>query len=315
MNKNKEMNFVSAIIYLGDLQRSGTGAFLRMINHVLSNNFFEYEIICVSESISDSALHEIHEFKEETKIRALTLIKMACGGIQGRAQGLEKGMTAGMDAAIGDYVFEFDSSYKDYDEQIIMDAYFKIAEGYDIVSVLAPKMKFSSKIFYSVYNRYSNTPHKLSTERFRVLSRRAINRVESYSKSIPYRKAIYAACGLSMASISYEPIKTSDSEYYDSARWETASDAIVLFTNIAYKISLFFSIIMALFMVAFGIYILIVYFGTNKPVEGWASITGVICLGFSGIFVLQAIIFKYLEMVVRLIFRKQQYLISSIEKL
>ena len=206
----------------------------------------------------------------------------------------------------------------DYDSSVIMEAYRKTSEGYDIVSVKAPKEKvpFVSKIFYGIYNKYSGTPSRLSTERFRVLSRRAINRIESFSKIIPYRKAVYAFSGVRAASIEYHPSEQKiNSPAQNHERWNVASDAIILFTNVAYKISLLFSFIMASVMFFFGLYVVFVYFFLSRPVEGWAPLMGFLCLGFMAVFISQAFMFKYLEMILRLTFKKQQYIVSSIERI
>ena len=55
--------------------------------------------------------------------------------------------------------------------------------------------KLSSKLFYRLYNSTS-AEDKLYPETFRIISRRAWNRIKSLSISIPYRKALYLNCGL-----------------------------------------------------------------------------------------------------------------------
>lgn len=57
----------------------------------------------------------------------------------------------------------------------------------------------------------------MSTESFRVLSRRVINRIDSMNKTIPYRKVVYANCGLKTDNIKYQvvnrvPLSTDEKE-------------------------------------------------------------------------------------------------------
>lgn len=59
----------------------------------------------------------------------------------------------------------------------------------------------------------------------------------------------------------------------------------------------------------------VVYFSNKKPVEGWAPIMGLSSLGFCGLFVILTVIIKYLNLILNLIFKKQRYLIESVEKL
>lgn len=309
--RDKEANFVSAVVYLHNRETNVT-PFFEMLYRVLENNFKKYEIICVNDDASEIVLEQVRAFKKRNKSVTLSIINM------GFRQGIEASMNAGIDLAIGDYVFEFDSTYVDYNEALIMEIYNRCMTGYDIVSARVPKaeMNVFSKMFYWLYNRYSGTSYKLSTERLCIISRRAINRVSAYSKTIPYRKAVYAASGLNLTSIDYEPIKTDHvKKQNDMGRIDTASDALVLFTDLAYRVSLFFSMLMAIVMFGFGIYTVIVYFGAEKPVAGWSPLMGLISLGFLSLFILMTFLFKYLQVIVRLVFKRQKYMVSSIEKL
>ncbi len=305
---NKESNFASAVIYLNG-KNNNLFSFLEMISKVFQSNFKKYEIICVNDSENESEIEAIKKFKEQNGSISVSVITM------GFTHGLEASMNAGIDLAIGDFVFEFDNCYVDYEESMIMEIYHKALEGYDIVSAVPPKSKISSKFFYSIYNRFSESDYDIKTERFRVISRRAINRTSSFSKTIPYRKAVYASSGLKVKSIQYKTIaEPSGLLCSDSEKGNTAMDAVVIFTNLAYKVSLCVSMIMAMFMIITGIYTVVMYFGQNKPVAGWAPLMGLISIGFLAVFVVLTIIIKYLDVLLKIVFKKQKYLISSIEK-
>ena len=113
-------------------------------------------------------------------------------------------MNAGVDLAIGDFVFEFDNTVMDYDESMIMKIYQHALTGFDIVSASPDrKAKLSSRVFYSLFEQNATVSYKLSTETFRILSRRAINRIDSMNKTIPYRKAAYIASGMKLTMIIY----------------------------------------------------------------------------------------------------------------
>lgn len=309
---NKESNFVSAVVYLHKGE-TNTYRFLNMIGGVLSDNFKKYEIICVNDETDETVIRDVHRFKTENEEAIVSIIKM------GFQHGLEASMNAGIDLSIGDFVFEFDSCYVDYDSELIMSVYRKALEGFDIVVATPPQKesKISSRIFYGVYNHFSNGDLKLMTERFQIISRRAINRVSAYSKTIPYRKAVYASSGLNVYNMSYNitDVPITGVKFDDEEKGNTAVDSLILFTNLAYKVSMIISIIMAAFMIVAGTYTVVAYFGINKPVEGWAPIMGLVAAGFFATFVILTIIIKYLDLLLRLVFKKQKYLISSIEKL
>lgn len=55
-----------------------------------------------------------------------------------------------------------------------------------------------------VYNWGSCFQGKIGQERFRVVSRRAVNRVNQMNTYIPYRKAMYMNCGLKSDTLRYD---------------------------------------------------------------------------------------------------------------
>ena len=59
----------------------------------------------------------------------------------------------------------------------------------------------------------------------------------------------------------------------------------------------------------------LVVFCTGHPVAGWTTTMFVLTVGFAGVFAVLAIVVKYLSLLVDLIFKKQKYLIESVEKI
>lgn len=309
---SKESNFVSAVVYLHSGEKH-IYDFLKMLGKTLADNFQKHEIICVNDAAEDMALGGVYRYKEENPDAIISIVQM------GFFHGREASMNAGVDLSIGDFVFEFDSCYADYEPELLMDVYRKALEGFDIVAALPPKSqsRLSSRIFYKIYNHFSYSDSDLATERFLVISRRAINRTSAYSKTIPFRKAVYASCGLRIYGMDYVPLQTGaiGAGFNDAEKNNTAIDSLILFTNLAYKVSMFLSIIMAVFMVAAGIYVMVVYLGVNKPVEGWTAIMMLMSVGFFATFLILTIAIKYLDVLLRLVFKRQKYLIAGIEKL
>jgi dolichol-phosphate mannosyltransferase len=313
MPSNKEKNFISAVLYVHNNENQ-VEVFLPMLQKVLETNFEKYEIICVNDYSTDSSVEKIRDFATGKSKSMVNIINMSI------FQGLELSMNAGVDLSIGDFVFEFDSLCIDYDEQTIMDIYNQSLKGYDIVAAAPDKIKnLSSKVFYHLYNMHSGSSYKLRSEVFRILSRRAINRIHSISKTIPYRKALYANSGLKIHTIQYKSKNEGNTNEYNrqiaGIRRDMATDTFILFTDIAYKLALALSIVLLLFTVGSGIYTCIMYFGINQPVAGWTTTMLLLSGGFFGVFLLLAIIIKYMSVLVDLVFKKQKYLIESIEKI
>ncbi len=311
MVKDKEKNFVSAVVYVHNRENT-IKASLKQINDVLNEHFLKYEIICVNDASYDDSASVIKEFGEKYLDCPLSIVNM------GFFQGVEMSMNAGVDLSIGDFVFEFDSDIIDFEPSLIMDIYYHSLKGYDIVSATADgKKRLSSSLFYKLFNKSAKTQYKLSTESFRILSRRAINRVHALSKTIPYRKALYANCGLKMDTVHYKPNNSSRSDRSNKqsdTRLETALDSLMLFTNIGYRASMILTIIMILATIGIGIYTILV-FALGHPVPGFTTTMLVLTGSFFGVFAILTIIIKYLSLLVNLIFKKQRYLVESIEKI
>lgn len=306
---NKEKNFISAVVYIHNNENNIIDT-LNNINNILHNNFEKYEIICVNDYSTDKSVEQIKRFSIDVKGAVLSILNMSY------YQGLELSMGAGVDLAIGDFVFEFDSVNMDYSPETIMEVYFKSLKGNDIVSASPKKrMRKSSKLFYDIFNGYSNNPNKLKTETFRILSRRAINRVQSMNKTIPYRKAIYANCGLKVDTIYYNSIRNLKIKNVDeTTRKNVAVESLILFTDVAYKAALTMTFVMMLGIIAVGIYTVKVFI-SDQPVAGWTTTMLFLSVAFLGVFAILAVVIKYLSILVDLTFKKQKYMIESIEKL
>ena len=61
-------------------------------------------------------------------------------------QGIESSMNAGRDLAIGDFVYEFDDIFVDYEPQVLREVYDKLISGNDIVAARSKgKLRATSK--------------------------------------------------------------------------------------------------------------------------------------------------------------------------
>lgn len=304
---NKEKNFISAVMYIGD-DMSAAPNFIRKVSAVLHENFEHYEIICVNDGLDDAATAPVREMSTEVEEGVLSIVNMSY------RQGVELSMSAGVDLAIGDFVYEFDNIETDFDTSLITEVYRRCLAGNDIVSAAPKKTRRSSKLFYKLYNKFSGNPNKIRTESFRILTRRAINRVNAMSDTLPYRKAQYAACGLKCDTVYYETATAARSRNFETSRSDKAVDSLILFTDIAYKSSLAMAIIMLCLSVFVAVYAVIMYIAIDTA-PGWTTIMLFLSVAFLGIFGLFAVVIKYLTLLTELVFKKQKYIIRSIEKI
>ncbi|MEO5777760.1 MAG: glycosyltransferase [Flavobacterium sp.] len=305
----KEKKLISLIVYLYNNEDSILG-FLELIIQQTEELFEQFEIIIVNDASTDASVQKI-KTADFLKPYQVSIIQMSFH------QGVELSMNAGLDLSTGDFVYEFDTVIIDFDKILIEQSYRKILEGYDIVSVSpTASEKMTSKFFYKTYNYFSKSDYKLRTDRFRILSRRAINRAFSISVKIPYRKAMYINSGLKVATIEFKKNNlqrnTTEKSYL---RNKTAIDTLIIYTNLAFSISVYISLILLFCTLSIIIYTMFIYFGKNKPIEGWTTIMLLLSGGFSGLFLLTAIIIKYLSLILEIVFKKKSYIQENIEKI
>lgn len=308
----KEKKFISLVIYLHN-DGAQLEHFLDQLLPVCEKKFEQFELICVEDSCSDNTMDVLRSYIARNDLRIMVnVVHMSF------FHGLESSMNAGRDLAIGDFVYEFDTVFVDYDPAVIVQLYDKLLEGNDIVAASArKKLRFTSSLFYALYNRTSKGNGKIGPETFRLVSRRAVNRIKAMGIHIPYRKAVYKNCGLRTATIGYDPAgsRTSGKRGVSSERTSLALDSFIYFTNVMERISTIVSGSFLLFSIGMAVYAISDIFNKNKPVEGWLSTMIFLSLGFFGVFALLTIILKYLSVILNLIFKRQQYLISDIEKI
>ncbi|MBQ2936610.1 MAG: glycosyltransferase [Lachnospiraceae bacterium] len=308
----KEKKFISLVVYLHDVE-DYIEYFLDKILPVCDSHFQEFEMVCVDDGCTDDTVEKLRTYIEKNQIKAMVnVVHMSF------FQGLESSMNAGRDIAIGDFVYEFDDVFVDYEPELLIQVYEKLLEGNDIVAARSKgKLRLSSKLFYALYNSTSRAKGKIGPETFRIVSRRAINRIKSMGQYIPYRKAVYMNCGLKNDTIAYES-KDKDARVKNKIvakeRTTLALDSFIYFTNAMEKTSAVISGLFLFLTVGMGMYVISDFFNSNKPVEGWLSTMSFLALGFFGVFALLTIILKYMSVMLNLIFRQQRYLVAEIEK-
>lgn len=311
MITEKQKQFISVVLYIRDNEEK-IKSFLPVICGIMENNFECFEIICVDDDSVDKSVESIRSFVAGLEQRQIvTIVQMSSH------QGLEMSMNAGVDLAIGDLIFEFDNIEGEYGESLIMDAYRKVTGGSDIVSVSPSKSGgLTSWAFYHIFNwGASSSLNPISHEDFRIVSRRALNRIKAVNQYIPFRKALYSQCGLPVTKITYKTKNRHHTMDPLDKRVNLALETLILFTTSIQKIALFISLLFALITVGVGIYLIYEFIGAGGTVEGWLTTMAFLTLGFLGMFLLFFIVFKYLSVVLNTIFIKQRYSVKSINKL
>ena len=304
----KEKKFISAVIYLNNGEKR-ISTFLNFINKYFFEKFENYEIIIVNDNSIDNSINLINNNKEING--NIVVINLPW------KHKLELAMMAGTDFAIGDYIFEFDSLLIDYDYKLLDDMYEKSINGFDIIGAVSKNSKkLSSNIFYKFLNMNSFTNLELNTETVRIVSRRALNRILDLKQKIRYRKALYRYSGFPLTNVYYNSIGKEKNvrNLTFKEKLGLASDVLFMFSNIGLRISLFLSTLFFLISASIGIYAIIIFFNLKTVISGWTTSMLFMSFGFSGLFLITAVLGKYLTMILTEIQDRPNYIIKSIER-
>jgi len=289
----KESTFISAVLYLSDYVDDAE-KFTRNLMDSLESYFDHYEVIIVDDC---STKHEPFLKKTLPLIAdsTITIVHMSV------KQGIEACLRAGLDVSIGDFVFEFDTLEFGFEKELIWDVYQEALKGNDVVSVEFRQNSISRSIFYRLFNKYSNADYDINASAFRLVSRRAINRVLELNMSSAFRQAVYASCGLKNARIDYKGIASQ----HKARNLSLAIDSFLLYTEIGRVVC------------ATTLLLLIVLFT--------AGIAGALIAGLDWLFrltilfIMSLILFDTIVVLyyAKLILKEKRsnYLISSIEKI
>lgn len=297
---SKEQSYFSAIIYL---DKTAPIRKIKEIDSKISDKFAHCELVICYDGNAKEAESILEEGLSDLSCPAVTVVYM------GKPQGLEASMNSGVDAAVGDYVLEIDS-IDTFDPSFVDRAYDECMRGSDIVIGETQRRTRQGRFFYPVFNRFAGSSYKLSSSSCSLVSRRAINRVRSMSEYSPYRKAAYAASGLSIIGID----AGAESESPKSSNLELAMDALAIYSDAFYKISFGFSVLMIVISLVELAYIVAIYI-MGLPIGGWTTTMLAITFGFLGVFVSLTFILKYVALLVRLQMGKNNYIIEGIEKI
>lgn len=305
----KEQKFVSIVIHVKE-STSELVSFIGQLEKIFPARFENYDYIIVNNTGNAEIIDAIKE-EVRSKIQApIHFIHLSW------THNIEDAMRAGIDLSVGDFIFEFDTLTIDFELDLIMQAYTECISGFDVVSAVSDTASLlTSKIFYRTFSRFSNNI-SLSTESFRVVSRRMINKVAKSREAFRYRKLFYHNSGMQTKRLIYRPTHTRQSkkDFSFSEKFSLAGNILVYYSNIGTKVSLMLSLLFFLVSILGGIYALISFVVLKGHIQaGWTTTMLFLSVSFTGIFGILAVISKYMEVLLKEIQVNSSYTYTSIE--
>ena len=247
----------------------------------LSSNY-DYEIIYINDGSSDNTLVLLDQFYE--KDEHVSLVDLS------RNFGKEIALTAGLHKAQGDAVIVIDSDLQDPPE-LIPELIKEWLLGFDVVYAKRLRRegesifkKVSAHLFYRLMNRVGQVKLPEDTGDYRLLSRRALEALNTLTETHRFMKGLFTWIGYKQKAVYYQrdPRHSGISKWSYWRLWNLAIEGITSFTAAPLKFATYFGFITALGAFTYGLFIIGRTLIFGNPVEGYPSMI-VIVLFLGGI--------------------------------
>lgn len=252
--------------------------FHETLDKALSKLNLDLEIIYINDGSSDNTLEIINDLRSSDK--RITLLDLS------RNFGKEIALSAGLDKAAGDAVVVIDADLQDPPE-LIPELIKQWQNGYDVVyakRTLRAGESFLKKTTAHFFHRFIQTIGKVTipedTGDFRILSRRAVNAVNTFKEHHRFMKGLFTWIGFKQKAVYYkrDPRRSGNSKWNYWRLWNFALDGITSFTIAPLKISTYLGLITAMSAFAYGIYMVIETLLHGNEVPGYPSLIVIILI-------------------------------------
>ena len=231
----------------------------------------EFEIIMVNDASPDNAW---------PAIKKLALHDERVKGINfSRNFGQHRAITAGLDYAQGDWVVVMDCDLQDQPEEIAK-LYAKAQEGYDIVFGRRISRqdnifkRMSSKVFYKIFDYFTETNTDNSVANFSIISKKVLHSIREFKEQNRSYALFVNLLGFKRIDIEIEHAKRDEgkSSYTFSKLVNLAIDGIVSQSNKPLKLLIKFGFIISFSALVYAMWLIIRYMMYGISVEGWTSV-------------------------------------------
>lgn len=286
---------VSVVVPLRD-QRQRLAAFVERTRRVLEASFPNHELILCDDGSTDGTADLARDLADrDANLRLLVL---------SRRYGSEIALTAGLDAAVGDFVVVMPPSLLDPPELIPrLVARAQEGGGLDVVYVRKPAApaeawprRLAVRAFYALCRRLTGLDVREDATGFQVLSRRVVNSLARLKEHNRVMRMLFAYVGFNAAAIDPGDLGDARQGHEDlHRRLRLAVDAIVAFSDrpLRYASALSLGLAGLAFLGAIAVVAEKLVSGGTAP--GWASLM-VVQLGmFCLLFLVLAIVSEYVS--------------------
>ncbi len=250
--------------------------FHQRLSVVLNTLSFASEIIYVNDGSQDDTLAIIESlYRDDHRVAVVDL---------SRNFGKEIALTAGLHKARGDAVVVIDADLQDPPE-LIPELINEWHNGYDVVYAKRSRREGESFIkkatahgFYRIMQRMGHVKLPEDTGDFRLLSRRAVDALNTLTEHHRFMKGLFTWIGYKQKAVLYErdPRQAGQTKWNYWRLWNFAIEGITSFTIAPLKFASYSGLIVALGALSYGIYFLVRTLLYGNPVPGYPSLIVII---------------------------------------
>ena len=257
-------------------------AFHERLTSALSDLTYAIEIVYINDGSTDGTLAIMDELY--AKDPRVTLVDLS------RNFGKEIALTAGLHKAQGDAIVVIDADLQDPPE-LIPQLVAEWEQGFDVVYAKRSQRrgeswlkKTTASLFYRLMQRVSKVKIPEDTGDFRLLSRRALEALNTLPEQHRFMKGLFTWIGYKQKAVYYDrdPRFAGVTKWNYWKLWNFAIDGITSFTTAPLKFATYIGFVTAMAAFVYGGYMLVRTLFFGNPVPGYPSLI-VIILFLGGI--------------------------------
>lgn len=231
----------------------------------------DFEIVMVNDQSPDNAWEVIQSLaKADPRVKGISLA---------RNFGQHQAITAGIDAADGDWVVVMDCDLQDRPEEI-PNLYAKAKEGYDIVVGRRSERKdgfitrATTRLFYVLFNYLTDQKLDSRVANFGIYSEKATNAIRAYSEKDRSFGLLAVLVGFRRAEIDvvHGERKVGKSGYNLRRRLTLAIDHVLSHSNKPLKMLIQLGLLLSFCSFAYSALLIARYVTDRGVPSGWTSV-------------------------------------------
>lgn len=249
----KEINLISVIVPVCNEEKNIPDLYRKLVKQFDKNDSYAWELIFVNDGSTDKSDRMIKKLVvKDDRVKYLEL---------SRNFGKEIAVTAGLNHARGQAAIIMDSDLQ-HPPQLIPQFIKKWRQGNDLVIGIRKKYtqsifkRVTSRAFYYVIGRLSNTPIRPHATDFRLIDRKVIEEFNRFTERNRITRGLLDWMGYKTEYVRFTPAPRQDGQpsYSFQKLWTLATNTIVAHSIVPLKIAGYLGGIITVFSIFVGLF-------------------------------------------------------------